>query len=229
MDIPGFPAGSSLARLASIFHLQPTDTSAVLFRLGEVMKLPGQIRSAVTNSPNMSDTFTDVLPDLDQYLRSLLTGLANQGLPLPHETLVITLKLCSEQLAIHSPEQMPSTDELAAIRAEFENLLQELISIDIDEALKAFLLEEISSILYAIDGFTISGVSGIRDALASFFGELQIRTSTEEAFENKSDITPFSDRLWAAIERLASVVGLSVAANTLAHSIIQALTSGHGL
>jgi hypothetical protein len=227
----GFPPGTSnfdhLANLLGTEGHGEVARAALFLRIGDVLDLPRQIRAAVLATSKTSDTFTEVLPEVERWLQGLVGNLNNQGLPEPAEALCVTMKLCSEQLSLNSAEQVPDLEELAAIREELNTLVGQVVDADLDPDLATFLVSHLRDLLEGIDRFRISGVAPIRKAVQDFVGDVTLRREASETFKSSTTGSKLADRVWATVGRLALIVNLSAGGIEIGTTAMHALTAGH--
>ena len=210
--------------LASALNLSSLESAGIVSRLGELMEQVERIK-ALIESGKISSLYAAMLPELERYMESLLSGVQGQGLAVPQPLLSLVLNLCSEQLSELAPENVPKLDDLWKVRGEITSLLDDVVEAALDLELKLFLSQELHNLLDGIDRFRISGVSPIRDALLNVVVDIQASNAmSEDRIGGEEDIT---NRFRTLVKRLAQLVYPGAALANIAAVVIPALESGH--
>jgi hypothetical protein len=197
-----------------------------LSAVADLLKLPEQIRESIRKSPDVSDTFLALLPDVDRYLESLLGGLSNQGLGIAQAGVFANLEVVSEQLSKFSPEIVPEHEVLVSLHSSISDLIDEITATQIDNDLSFFLIEELLNLRFAIERFDLLGEKPLRDAFAKVLGDAQIQRETVEA-DDSQNANALKTKFGAIIRRVYEVLSFGGNTVSIVAFITEALEAGH--
>jgi hypothetical protein len=212
--------------LADALEVDVANPKLFFSRLADVLDLPAQIREAVEHSPGVPDVFIQFLPEMQQYLQNLVNSLSNPGVQVPPPTLIVAMNIGNEMLSLQSPEQIPDIAELFEVRDDLKQLLDDVVTADIDSDLAQFISNHLHEVLDAIDRFTISGIAPIQASISHLVGDLQLKIGTGAMVERTDAEKKVGSRMWDLVSRLADLVNITAGSSVISAVVIQALTSG---
>jgi hypothetical protein len=192
-----------------LLRVDPPNRATLLSRLGKVYQLPGQVRAAIFQLPDIDDpeVYLTWMPKVEHALSSHNLDQSWQSVRAPIDDHVIsTLAICSERLSHLRPEVTVPESELLKIRKQVTDLFDEIIkSSTISKSLSRFMLDHLLGILEAIDCYTITGTEPINTAIQSAVGSIPFEHDDSELLKD----CPLARKFWTI------VVGLSVAVSLL--------------
>lgn len=188
----------------SVFSIQPID-NAICYRIvGHLLSLVDAVDMRIRQIPGINhELYLRDLPAIRRIIcpDNLHTNWHNIKGPL--DTGVLTgLEFCAAELSKTHSEEPVLGSTLAALRAEFAEILGEVGQSSIPAELKLVLFDLLTSALLAIDHYKILGNDGLKRSIAYTIGMLtlhkeQFKSATESGILKKTH---------AAIKHLFDVV-----------------------
>jgi len=221
----GNPAGRIDQSLAKAFDLDwERDRAALIQRFAAVWQLVDELENAIASAPDISRRYLTVLPEVRNYLESLvgMNGGVPQNVTTPSHATLAVLELCADDLSKRVPGPYPSAASIDELRRELRRFIDLVRDADIEIALATFLLNELHRLESALDEFFIAGTAPARDAMARLLGDIQLCEGFADTEENREAVSRFR----AFLDKYASVIGLTVAANQIAQTVLLALPPG---
>jgi hypothetical protein len=157
--------------LASMYDLDPNDTSLLMTVLSDAWKLPVQIRQSINKAGLALDAFQPVIRDLEKVLTSMM--LDNQSNHIKNNippTLGDSLGMVSVILDKDAPEALLSHKKAEEILESISLLRKDIRSADLDSEFTDFILHKIASIEYAISHYETLGTEEVILRVDQMFG-----------------------------------------------------------
>jgi hypothetical protein len=163
----GEPIGSVLAQRLGM------RTSARAF--AAMMKLFTEIEEGLTavHGPSEVGSHLFVISPIEQWLSGLDLRQPWRSVPLPDEHAVEALKVCSFQLRTVGRQKTASEEEVATLREQAQNLLDDVVAAAIPQELARFLTGHLHRILVALDNYRITGSGAVVDELHRTLGDFR--------------------------------------------------------
>lgn len=197
---------------AKVFGVDPTNATTVYSNLVRLTDTLAEVERDIRLQDVDHDIFLQYFPKIRSLLShpSLQVHL-NQHAPLLREEVLTTLQFCSEKLSKAAPEGTVSKEDLGAINEQIDHLAESLVGSDLNNQLKAVLLDLVESMRQAIAEFRVRGPRGLRQELFYILERLQRALPLLE--QNKD--APEVRSLWNVLAKFDTVTSLAVNAPTI--------------
>ncbi|WP_432498887.1 hypothetical protein [Kineococcus auxinigenes] len=202
------------AALGKVWDLDwPEDHRGIAIRVVDALVLPEQIEeqiSAWADDPRVyEDLALEHLGAWRQALRAT-TNLDNTLLSLTqhlNDTNLQGLQIASRALSTVAPEVQPADDDLERLAESVAALLQEVFDADLDEEVRAFLVDQLRLMQDAIARVRVRGVQALYDAFDQVAGATRFRRR-QAADRLRREEPDLAQKFWALLTNLATVVTL---------------------
>lgn len=158
---------------ANVFNVKVEDKTTIFRRYIMLQELSNNIVNSITLMPNVnSRLLLSQHHNIDRVVKAtnLDSHWANHKQFL-NSTVLINLAHCAEALSRHD-ERPVESDALAELLDEIKDLFDKLSAQNIDEQLKAVILDLLETIRRSIIEYNLRGAKGIRDELAYCYGKV---------------------------------------------------------
>lgn len=188
---------------AEVFGIDPEDRGRLLVMLSHLIRQIEEGKEAVRSNPESlrQDLHLKPFEKLTKAFSVMNLDAKWRGWKkshLPDET-VSDLEWCAEGLKQVYPEGEIDGDELTKLREDVEELISEVRKADIEEDLKAVIIDGLEHVRRAIVEYDLRGVDGLVQALEQNIGTIHLHQKELGAAGQASDIL----KEWAG--RLASL------------------------
>ncbi|QQG50990.1 MAG: hypothetical protein HZB75_00565 [Candidatus Saccharibacteria bacterium] len=176
--------------LARMYGYDIDDTSMLMQIIGELWRVPGQIRMDLGKIESLNPTpFNRVVTDLEKVLSGLIldsdaVSVANS---IPH-SLESSLEMISAYLDIHCPEALPSKDNLKDLLGSVSQLMEDIKSADLDNKFTDFFLHRLDELHYALNHYDTLGPHEVLRKVDEIFGSLLRQYPSIRQSSKKQDI-----------------------------------------
>ncbi|MEI7282241.1 hypothetical protein [Pectobacterium carotovorum] len=190
-----------------IFNFDTEPDYFLLYRIGEVMALPYKIKNILMNNfesdywksshweAQINEAFKNV--DLNASWSGFITKIDDRTITeLKMMCLIIETKGHIKDLA---PEQLNKFKE------DVENIKNEVINSDIPKSLKDVFMKYLKKIIDAVDGYQISGVEPIMEAVESTLGHAFV----DEEYKNAIKENEFGSKIVNVLSSIANTVTIA--------------------
>jgi len=172
---------------------------------GEVFSLPQQIEDKLKWLDHYDDFLVSWRPALAQLFANTTFRVQWSSLSqLLTPQILSGISACSKQLSKFAPEPVISDDDLSKLSQELKELYQAAKDADIDEKLKKFILEYLTSISDAIAEIQIKGAASIEKEMKAALAEVAIDGDLREKIKSSDQ----GRRFWTFLEYYLLVFGV---------------------
>lgn len=208
---------------ASVFEIDPSDTSALLQMLAELINLAGETKASIQKLDDVDHElhlkpFTKIEALLSRI--SLDSNWDNWKNQLDEVTLY-GLQFSADKLSRRSGFSKLPEDEINSIRAAADDLFNVVSDSDLPVELKALLLRNLESIRRAFATFKLQGIDGIHNEIERSFGSILLHRDAIKA--SKVEDQEIWEAFFNLVDRLNKLVALARNSTVLAAPAIQAL------
>jgi hypothetical protein len=106
-------------------------------------------------------------------------------------------------------ENVLSKDEIAEIRAQSEELIEQIISSEINSSAKAIFIEILNKFRDATIEYQLKGVSALKEAFSAGIGSLVIQSAVINNYAQDSQEKKFGNKLIKYMEKVNTIVGFA--------------------
>ena len=190
--------------LAKLFDLKEGNQSEILRKLGELQQIPSQIREKVYSLDVNQELLLEGLKNVERALSSIRFGSQWKIFKkFIDEKTVYSIKVCSDQLSKHAPEQVLTTDELDRLKERVRTFKDQLNEFKVDPELYRFIFEKVDDIERAIFDYNLTGAVLVQKEVESVVGSSFFRS--ELLRKNEST----TKKLFEFIGYVSSIVHLT--------------------
>ena len=187
------------------------DPSKLLSRMGKMISLPEQITSILAN--NSTSVSPEFLNHIAQQLKSAFTSQKtndkwSEFINRIDIHLINYLGLASTLLETQVKTKSLTRDELEKLRHDFSNLIEEVRKSEISSRLKSYIVQQLYSILLAIDDYFITGAEPIINKIESTVGHALSDEEYKNFLKNEELGKTLFDCLSAAANLVTVAVGI---------------------
>lgn len=198
---------------SEILTTPASDYSLLIRRIGHVMDLPSQIKSAMEGleeyNPNI---YLKWLPNVENAFRAVHFQMQwSQFISNFDGTVIYGLEISSDLLSRKRPELVADQGTLKSILADIEDLISKIAQVDAPPLLKDIILENLIKLKQTIEEYFIRGIVPIQREFTSFFATAVLQNNMD--WKSPAD-DPFWEKFWVTLSRIAIIT--SIAANITA-------------
>lgn len=167
------------------------DVPLLLQRLGVVLRLPKEVRTAVSAIPDLNyNRYLGTMDRIETVLSVNLAGRWDQVSGQLTDEALARLEFCDELLSRQSRERRVAGDELTTIAADIAQLIEDTLNAnDLDSQLREVIVRRLRDLQRAIDEYRISGPEGLRRMMDAAVGALitdpDVRMKANEATNHR--------------------------------------------
>lgn len=197
----------------------PTDNNAMLIsRLGKVMELPEQAINAIKDGfPNQGNTWSHWEAQVNQAF--MVQNLnANWDTFINHIDAhsINYLKLASDLLQSKSNTKTLEGDQLLSVRADIQKVYEDILSSDLSDEIKKYVVRYLRKILIGIDEYQITGAFPLLDSIETLIGHSAIDKSYHSFLTNSE----LGKRILDTLGAMANLVTVAVGIPQLSQAIV---------
>lgn len=186
----------------------PTDMDdlIVMSKIGKVLTLPSIITKQIERFPDLNpDLYLGWRNDLSAAFRAIqFSSTFNHFSNRLSDSMLINIRFCAHELDKRMPEKDVAPESLRDIRDSAWALYEEILKSDLPPDLVRYLLDCLYLVIEAIDDFEITGAAGLEQSLNAVVGTVATNTATAK----QASASPFGDRLWSVVTKVAVLLKL---------------------
>ncbi|EOI6422917.1 hypothetical protein ACMU90_003476, partial [Vibrio cholerae] len=156
----------------AIFELEGEADHVLMTRIAKAMELPGQIITILNKDfPNQRETYKYWSQKVNNafFQQNLNSNWHSFYAHIDSHTLLY-LRLNADLIQTKTPTSLLSLEDLKGVRERVSELFTELLELELDHEVKAFLVRNLQAMLHAIDEYRISGAVPVMDIIERTFG-----------------------------------------------------------
>jgi hypothetical protein len=201
---------------AKVLNTEPDNLPAIYRLIAAMNELIDDTEYRLSNRlGSNADIYLGELPNIRKGI--LLSNLDSQWevtRPFLTPRAMLGLQFCSHELAKDHQEKDIEPDQLAQLLAEAESLSKEVLTADIDETLRAVLIDQVEAFRTSILEYKLRGLVGMRRALAIYVGEVVMNHGLHE--KQKGRGAELVSKLRDFAGKFAGVVAIAANVATIA-------------
>lgn len=195
-----------------------SDNALLMSRLGKIMEFPEQIILALREGfPNQKNTWS-------HWSQKVNSGFIHQHLNSNWDTFInhiddhsITyLALAADLLQSKSNTKNISDDEIKSVREKLSQIYDEILSADLPDEVKKYLIRYIRKILNGIDEYYLTGALPLLDAVDTMVGHAAIDANYRDFLRD----TQLGSKILEALGAMANVVTVAVGIPQLTQTLV---------
>lgn len=203
-----FPSNINCRTVWNQLLLVENDSALLMSRLGKIMELPEQIILALREGfPNQKNTWS-------HWSTKVNAGFMQQNLNANWDTFInhidehsITyLALAADLLQSKSNTKTISDDEIKSVREKLSQVYDEVLSVDLPDEVKKYLIRYLRKILIGIDEYYLTGALPLLDAVDTMVGHAAIDTNYRSFLRD----TVLGKKILETLGAMANVVTVAV-------------------
>ena len=193
------------------------DDLILMSKIGKVFTLPSIITTYIERFPDLDvDLYLGWRNDLSDAFRAIqFPATFGQFSNRLSDSMLINIRFCANELDKRMPEKDVASEGLTDIRDSAWALYEEILKSDLPSDLVRYLLDCLYLVIEAIDDFEITGAAGLEQSLNAVVGTVATNTATAK----QASASPFGDRLWSVVTKVAVLFKLGKTALELEEGI----------
>lgn len=194
------------------------DIALLMSRLGKIMELPEQIILALQEGfPNQKNTWSHWSTKVNagfmqQHLNSNWDSFINHI----DDHSITYLALAADLLQSKSNTKTISDDEIKSVRGKISQIYEEILTADLPDEVKKYLIRYLRKILIGIDEYYLTGALPLLDAVDTMLGHAAIDTNYRNFLRDTELGKKILDTLGAMANVVTVAVGIPQLTQTLA-------------
>ena len=193
------------------------DDLILMGKIGKVFTLPSIITTHIERFPDLDrDLYLGWRNDLSATFRAIqFSTTFGQFSNRLSDSMLNNIRFCAQELDKRMPEKDVAPEGLTDIRDSAWALYEEILKSDLPPDLVRYLLDCLYLVIEAIDDFEITGAAGLEQSLNAVVGTVATNTATAK----QASASPFGDRLWSVVTKVAVLLKLGKTALELEEGI----------
>lgn len=196
-------------------------------RYGRLLALPERVRAALLGVPDISnELYLRWIPKIETaFINTSLGGNVASFWGLFERSSLEFLEFCADILSRDRPERTLTTEDLAKILRDVEELRQDVNAPDINQSLRAYVLEGLDEIESAIADYDIDGIASIEHCTERAVGRLLLTQDQIARSSENSVLRRFKRVVYSLVVMMSAANG----AIQLPHNIHEFLAECRGI
>ena len=217
----GANASASVADVWTAVLSLPTGETVVLFhRLGQLIELAGEVRTAIREQPDLSGAlYLRWEQPVDAVLRYRNLD-AQWAAVQPHlkPEVMQALEFCDHALRERIPEKTLGTEDVKSLREDARKLLDDVRDTELVPELKMYLAEQMWNFLEALDTYDIGGIEPLRLAFAQAVGGAVLLSDSARTAPGGEEV---KERMGSWLKRVAVILSIGSGVMEITRSALE--------
>jgi hypothetical protein len=176
---------------AKLFDIDNANTGLVMARVGSVLQLTNQITEIIKKHKVENKIyFRDLNQIADAFRQMILQQGLDETLARIKEGSVTGLEYINDFLSRTSPEKTLDKTDLQKIYEDIMTLIDAIVSGDMQEYLRQYLLEKLDLLRQAIEMYNIFGIKPVENAINDILGSAALNKKIKESGD-KEEVNKF--------------------------------------